>query len=481
MPLIIRGNILQSRGRVDWLPHANAAQPSLTFSTDPDTGIYHPVTDNQIALVTSGADRVVVHDLGADITGNVVAGGFSGNGHQISHIQVANVDGLADALDIIDNSSVTTNVLTVNGNVTAEGITGNGHQISHIQVANVDGLADALNIIDNSSITTNVLTVSDASALISVAGTGTSQYTGSIIRLGNGADLSTRKNINIGTAVRDADGNNSYFSIEKLSNVNVYESTIARYDLSADEWTMTGKLTLGDVVMTGMTPLLSIASTATSQYSGSTVHLVNNAHTSTRQSASIGSAIRDADGNNSYFYIDALSNANTYLKSLAAYDLSADRWSFKTTGSETLGLEPEGNLTAVGNILAAGDITAFSSDERLKSDIHPLESPLEMLGSLDGYRFTWRDDIPNLPMRGADMGLLAQDLVRAGASECVTLAPFDRAVDGSSKSGNHYLTVSYNKVHAISIAAIKELVKRVDALQTRVDLLENRDSSGTTQ
>jgi len=412
------------------LPHANASQPSITFSTDPDTGIYHPVTDNQIALVTSGADRVVVHDLGADITGNVVAGGFSGNGHQISHIQVANVDGLADALDIIDNSSVTTNVLTV----------------------------------------------SDTSALISVAGTGTSQYTGSIVRFQNGADMSTRKNVNIGTAVRDADGNNSYFSIDKLSNTNVYESTMARYDLSADEWTMTGKLNLGDVAMTGTTPLLSIASTATSQYSGSTVHLVNNAHTSTRQSASIGTAIRDADGNNSYFFIDALSNTNSYLKSLASYDLSAERWSFKTSGAEVAGFEADGNVTTAGNISAAGDIIAFSSDERLKANIRPLEAPLDMLESLGGYRFVWRDDVPGLPMRGQDIGLVAQDLVRAGVPECVTLAPFDRAVDGSSKSGNDYLTISYNKVHAVTVAALKELVKRVEKLETALQVLQDQTS-----
>ena len=90
MPLIIRGNVLQSRGRVDWLPTGNATQPSLTFSTDPDTGMYRPAED-QIALSTGGADRVIVHDLGANVTGNVAAAGFAGNGHQISHIQVANV------------------------------------------------------------------------------------------------------------------------------------------------------------------------------------------------------------------------------------------------------------------------------------------------------------------------------------------------------------------------------------------------------
>lgn len=120
MPLIIRGNVMQSRGRVDWLPDANAAQPAMTFVSDPDTGIYHP-GENQLALVTGGADRLVVHDLGTTITGNVSATGFVGNAHQLEHIQVENIDGLTTALEDITNNSVTTNVLTINGSTTAGG------------------------------------------------------------------------------------------------------------------------------------------------------------------------------------------------------------------------------------------------------------------------------------------------------------------------------------------------------------------------
>ena len=68
MPLVIRGNILQSRGRVDWLPDGNATQPALTFSTDPDTGLYRPGND-QIALSTGGTDRFLVDANGTRLTG----------------------------------------------------------------------------------------------------------------------------------------------------------------------------------------------------------------------------------------------------------------------------------------------------------------------------------------------------------------------------------------------------------------------------
>ena len=160
MPLIIRGNVMQSRGRVDWLPDANAAQPAMTFVSDPDTGIYRP-GDNQLALVTGGTDRLVVHDLGTTITGNVSAAGFAGNAHHLEHIQVENIDGLTTALEDITNNSVTTNIITVNGNVTATGFVGNAHQLEHIQVENIDGLTTALEDITNNSVTTNVLTVDE--------------------------------------------------------------------------------------------------------------------------------------------------------------------------------------------------------------------------------------------------------------------------------------------------------------------------------
>ena len=159
MPLIIRGNVMQSRGRVDWLPDANAAQPAMTFVSDPDTGLYRP-GENQLALVTGGTDRLVVHDLGTTITGNVTAtGAFVGNGQYLENIQVENIDGLDIAIDDLTNNSVTTNVITVNGNVTATGFVGNAHQLEHIQVENIDGLDIALDDLTNNSVTTNVLTI----------------------------------------------------------------------------------------------------------------------------------------------------------------------------------------------------------------------------------------------------------------------------------------------------------------------------------
>jgi len=118
----------------------------------------------------------------------------------------------------------------------------------------------------------------------------------------------------------------------------------------------------------------------------------------------------------------------------------------------------DGEVTTTGNISAGGNITAFASDRRLKSNIQPIQNALEIIKHLHGYTFTWRDDVPGLPMSGPDIGLLAQELQELGLDECVSPAPFDLDTLGTSKSGENYLTIHYNKLFAIVIQALHEII-----------------------
>jgi len=126
--------------------------------------------------------------------------------------------------------------------------------------------------------------------------------------------------------------------------------------------------------------------------------------------------------------------------------------------------------TNTGTFSAVGDVIAYSSDERLKSNILPIENPLETIDRVRGVTFTWKDDVdhPNFSMSGNDMGLIAQDLVRAGLPDCVAPAPFDTQGNGDSVSGERYLTVMYNKLHALQIEAIKALHTKIKILEKRV-------------
>jgi hypothetical protein len=127
-----------------------------------------------------------------------------------------------------------------------------------------------------------------------------------------------------------------------------------------------------------------------------------------------------------------------------------------------------GDITTAGELQASGEITSYASDARLKTNITPIQDPLSIIEKLDGYTFQWRSDVEGLPMRGKhDIGLIVQDLERAGLSkECTAPAPFDNT--------NKYKTIHYNKIHAISVSAIKELHTREKDLQDRIDALEQK-------
>ena len=127
-----------------------------------------------------------------------------------------------------------------------------------------------------------------------------------------------------------------------------------------------------------------------------------------------------------------------------------------------------GNVSVLGNLSATYNVTAYASDARLKANIIPIPNALEKVTKLRGVSFDWREDTPQ-PMRGHDVGLIAQD-VAAVLKEATTLAPFDRDDSGVSKSGDNYLTIDSmsNKLVALLVEAVKELVVRVHVLESYV-------------
>ena len=109
-----------------------------------------------------------------------------------------------------------------------------------------------------------------------------------------------------------------------------------------------------------------------------------------------------------------------------------------------------------GEIRATGDITAYySSDERLKDNITPIESPIEKLKQINGVTFDW---IPNSDVHsheGRDVGVIAQEIEKV-LPEIVT----------TRKSG--YKAVQYEKIIALLIESNKELLARVEELEEKI-------------
>ena len=123
-----------------------------------------------------------------------------------------------------------------------------------------------------------------------------------------------------------------------------------------------------------------------------------------------------------------------------------------------------GSSTLSADIAATGNITAYYSDERLKTKISNINEPLKIINNLNGFYY-----VPNelahkngIIHTNKEIGLSAQDVQKV-LPELINIAPFDlaRDKDGNkvSKSGENYLTISYERLAPVFVEAIKELQK----------------------
>jgi len=121
------------------------------------------------------------------------------------------------------------------------------------------------------------------------------------------------------------------------------------------------------------------------------------------------------------------------------------------SGSGTIDIS--GSIATLGTITAGGDITAFfSSDERLKDNITPIEGALEKVNQIGGYEFDWNS---NSEHSGHDVGVIAQEIEKV-LPEVVT------------QRDTGYLAVRYEKIVALLIQAVKEQQLQIDELKSKL-------------
>ena len=134
-------------------------------------------------------------------------------------------------------------------------------------------------------------------------------------------------------------------------------------------------------------------------------------------------------------------------------------------------------LDGSGNTTFPGDVTAYSSDERLKENVQNIPNALDKVLSLNGVTFDWKQEAFdagfNPKVKVGDAGVLAQQ-VQAVLPQAVKPAPFDTDTDGSSISGKDYLTVQYEKLAPLFIEAIKEQQAQIELLKAEIAELKNK-------
>lgn len=119
-----------------------------------------------------------------------------------------------------------------------------------------------------------------------------------------------------------------------------------------------------------------------------------------------------------------------------------------------------------GEIRATGNITAYYSDKRLKDELYRIENALDKIDQLTGVVYTQNKLAEQFGYNdySEQVGLYAGD-VNNVQPQAVKPAPFDVAEDGTSISGENYLTVQYERLIPLLVEGIKELRKEINALK----------------
>jgi hypothetical protein len=206
---------------------------------------------------------------------------------------------------------------------------------------------------------------------------------------------------------------------------------------------------------------LSGSATFTANQSGNSTFTV----ASNATNANTGSTIvaRDASGNFSAGTITATLSGNA---STATSATSATTATTATTANATntsnnfqmnsLGVGTAGSGTA-GEIRATNNITAYYSDDRLKTRLGTIKDALAKVKTLDTFYYEANETAQALGYEAIrEVGISAQQ-VQAVMPETVAPAPID----------DKYLTVRYERLVPLLLAAIKELEAKVAALEAK--------------
>jgi hypothetical protein len=133
----------------------------------------------------------------------------------------------------------------------------------------------------------------------------------------------------------------------------------------------------------------------------------------------------------------------------------------------------------MGEIRATNEITAYYSDRRLKENIQLINNALVKVLSLSGITYTPNDIAESYGYDRSKklVGLFADD-VESVLPEAVRPAPFDIDEHGTSKSGENYKTVQYEKIVPLLVEAIKEQQSTIDMLKSELTEIKKLIAKG---
>jgi len=414
--------------------------------------------------VTSSTISIGNSSVNTQITANgIVGGSVSLSELNLTELSVANTINLGDNTDAntisllarITNQANTTDISFGNSSVFAflnsssfsvSNLSGNGASITSVNASTVGGnTALTLRTLSEQAYTNavaiavnanniNTGTLSDARLssnvvrtsinIIAANGiTGSANLAANVSLSLTGQALALHNLADNGFIVRTAANTVAARTITAANGVSI---TNGNGVSAAPEITLTGQaLALHNLATNGF-----VVRTASGSFSARSL------------SSGTGISITNSDGVSGNPTISAtFSTDETQIRSL-----------FVGTGSPTYG--------ANGTIHATNDIVAHYSDKRLKEILGPIPNALEKVNSLTGYYYKLNDTARNLGYTNEEtqVGVIAQEIEKV-LPEVIRAAPIDP----------QYMTVLYEKITPLLIEAIKELNKKVEDLEERLN------------
>jgi hypothetical protein len=222
---------------------------------------------------------------------------------------------------------------------------------------------------------------------------------------------------------------------------------------------------------------LNLTGTGTTLFTNSLYHIFTNSGT-TGQGMILG--YHTGTGVGGLIAGDASGGTENNLV-IGGYNGSAWGEVMRIKGGGNVGIgttTPSQKLHVVGQIVATNEITAFFSDERLKTKVNDVTNALDIVNKLNPFRYV-SNELANAFGFDSDnlqIGLSAQEVQRV-VPEIVKLAPFDMERDEDnnliSKSGENYLTLDYAKLVPVLVQAIKELKAELDEVKKNCNTSSN--------
>ena len=389
---------------------------------------------------SNSASTIVLRDANGSFGANVISASFSGDGSAISAINASNLSSgtVANARTTAATANGASTIVLRDGSggfgagdITAVSISGNGVALTAINASNI-----ASGTIANARTTASA---SNGAATIVLRGASGEFAAGVITADGSGLSAINASNISSGTVGTARLGSGTANSTTYLAGNSTWQALAAPNN---------GTLTLN----TSGTGLSGSQTFTADQASNATFTVASNANASNGASTVVA---RDTNGS-------FTANVGTFT-TIAGTLSTAAQTNITSTGNLTnlvatsFGCGTAASGTA-GEIRATNNVTAFYSDERLKTKVGNIENALDKVKQIETMVYHANDVAVGLGYDASiiEVGVTAQSVQKV-MPQVVAPAPID----------DKYLTVRYEKLVPLLIEAIKELEAQVAELKAR--------------